>query len=267
MLKITNLKKYFGGVKAVDGCDFEVKKNTITALIGPNGSGKSTVFNLVSGILKADKGSIYFTKTLGFASKHKNTKTQKHSAEKQEFVEITNLPPEKISNLGISRLFQQSRLFNNLTVKDNLLLAIGNEDMKFFRSVFKPISTGDKNKKIKEMLKAVELEKIANKLTRDLSYGQKRLLEIIRAILNPHSFLMLDEPAAGVNPALRKKIAEILLKLKSRGETVLLIEHDMNFTLSIADKVVVMEKGRVIAQGSPDEIRNNPEVLEAYLGE
>lgn len=117
------------------------------------------------------------------------------------------------------------------------------------------------------MLKAVELEKIANKLTRDLSYGQKRLLEIIRAILNPHSFLMLDEPAAVVNPALRKKIAEILLKLKSRGETVLLIEHDMNFTLSIADKVVVMEKGRVIAQGSPDEIRNNPEVLEAYLGE
>ena len=116
------------------------------------------------------------------------------------------------------------------------------------------------------MLKSVELEKFENKLARDLSYGQKRLIEIIRTILNPHSFLMLDEPVAGVNPKLRKKIAEILLNLKGKDETILLIEHDMNFTLNIADKVVVMEKGKVIAQGKPDEIRNNPKVLDAYLG-
>ena len=245
MLKAQNLKKYFGGVKAVDDCSFEVKLQTITALIGPNGAGKSTVFNLVSGLLKLDKGRIIFNKK-----------------------EITNLSPEKISNLGISRLFQQTKLFNNLTIKENLLLAFDNEDTKFWKSLldFNKVNKG-KEKKIKEMLGLVNLEKYENTLARDLSYGQKRLIELLRTILNPHQFLILDEPVAGVNPKLREKIIEILLKLKENGETILLIEHDMNFTLNIADDVVVMQKGKVIVQGNPDQIRNNPMVLEAYLGE
>ncbi|MCG2687034.1 AAA family ATPase, partial [Candidatus Parcubacteria bacterium] len=106
-----------------------------------------------------------------------------------------------------------------------------------------------------------------NQLTRDLSYGQKRLIELLRTILNPHKFLILDEPVAGVTPKLREKIGEILKKLENQGETILLIEHDMNFTLNLADIVVVMEKGRVIAHGKPEEIRNNPRVLQSYLGE
>ncbi len=254
MLQVKNLKKYFGGVKAVDGCDFEVRKNTITALIGPNGSGKTTVFNTISGILEEDGGKIIFDPSGALGA---------------SVVDITDMGPEKISNLGVSRLFQQSRLFNNLTVKENLLLAVNNEDTKFW-SAFVNTSADKRNKfdeKITEMLKLINMEKFENNIARDLSYGQKRLVEIIRTILNPHKLLILDEPVAGVAPALREKIAEILNDLKSKGDTVLLIEHDMNWTLNIADDIIVMEKGKVIAQGNSQAIRSNPRVLEAYLGE
>lgn len=245
MLEVNNLKRYFGGVKAVDNCSFLVREKTITALIGPNGAGKSTVFNLISGVLKAESGKITFD--------HKDT---------------TNLTPEKISNSGISRLFQQSRLFDNLTIKENLLLALDNEDTLFLKNLFgKNRITREKEDKVRSMLKLVHMDKFVNSSARNLSYGQKRLIELARTILNPHKLIMLDEPVAGVNQRLRVLIADILLKLKAAGETFLLIEHDMNFTLSIADEVIVMDEGRVIAKGSPEEIKNNPIVLEAYLGE
>jgi branched-chain amino acid transport system ATP-binding protein/neutral amino acid transport system ATP-binding protein len=245
MLKIKNLSKAFGGVKAVNDCSFEIKRGTITALIGPNGSGKSTVFNLVSGVLKADSGRVIF-----------------------DGKEITNKSPEYISNLGISRMFQQSRLFKNLSVKENLLLAIDNEDTKFWKNLFGLNKiTKEKEEKIREMLKLVEMERFENRLVGELSFGQKRLIELVRTILNPHELLMLDEPVAGVNPRLRKIIARILLKLKKQGKTILLIEHDMNFALSLADEVIVMDEGKVIAKGKPKEIKNNPKVLEAYLGD
>ena len=200
---------------------------------------------MISGIIRADSGKITFD--------NKN---------------ITNLRPVKISNLGISRLFQQSNLFNNLIVKENLLLALDNEDTKFWKNLFGLNKiTQEKDTRVREMLKLIGMERFENTITRDLSYGQKRLIELIRTILNPHKFLMLDEPVAGVNPKLREEIAEVLLKLKEKGETILLIEHDMNFTLSIADEVIVMEKGMVIVEGTPEEIKNSPEVLEAYLGE
>jgi ABC-type branched-subunit amino acid transport system ATPase component len=245
MLKIQNLSKAFGGIKAVNDCSFEIKKGTITALIGPNGSGKSTLFNLVSGVLKADSGKIIF-----------------------DGKEITNKSPEYISNLGISRMFQQSRLFKNLTVRENLLLAIDNEDTKFWKNLIGLNKvTKEKEEKIREMLKLVEMERFENRITRELSFGQKRLIELVRTILNSHKLLMLDEPVAGVNPKLRKIIANVLLKLKKQGKTILLIEHDMNFALSLADEVIVMDEGKVIAKGKPKEIKNNPKVLEAYLGE
>lgn len=245
MLRIKNLKKYFGGVKAVDNCSFQVKENTITALIGPNGSGKSTVFNLISGVLKEDSGEIIYDK--------KN---------------ITHFSPEKVSNAGISRLFQKSQLFNNLTIKENLLLSIDNEDTKFWKNLFgMNKTTKEKEKTVNEMLKSVEMESFSNKLGRELSFGQKRLIEIIRTILNPHKLLMLDEPVAGVNPKLRKKISEILLALKKKGKTILLIEHDMNFALNLADEIIVLDGGKVIANGTSKQIKDNKKVLEAYLGE
>ncbi len=242
MLTCLQLKKFFGGVKAVDGCSFKIKPKTITALIGPNGAGKSTVFNLISGILRPDTGSIFFRDE-----------------------DISTMKPDKISNLGISRIFQKSTLFSNLTVKENLTLALDSQDTKFWRSIFAKRKITEPQ--IRETLKMVSMQDFEDYLARDLSFGQKRLVELARAILNPHKFLMLDEPVAGVNPKLRQDIAKILLQLKNRGETILLIEHDMGFTLEISDTVIVLDQGKVIAQGTPEQIKNNPQVLEAYLGE
>lgn len=245
MLKLVNLKKFFGGVRAVDNVNFEIKKKKITALIGPNGSGKTTLFNLVTGVLKADSGKILF-----------------------DGKDLTNLSIDKISNLGISRLFQQTRLFNNLSIKENMLLAFDNEDTKFWKNFLgKNKITKEKYVKIKEMLEFVKMQEHENKLARNLSYGQKRLIEIARAILKPHKILMLDEPTAGVTPNLRKEISKFLLKLKKQGETIFIIEHDMDFILEIADDVIVMDEGKVIARGKPNTIKNNKKVLEAYLGE
>ena len=244
MLKIKKLKKYFGGVKAVDGCSFEITQNKITALIGPNGSGKTTIFNLISGLLRSDDGEIIL------------------SGKK-----ITNLAPHKISNLGLSRVFQQAHLFDNLSIEDNLSIAIDNEDMKFGKNLFALNSINkEKRKKIEEVMAMIGIDKSMNHLCVELSYGQKRLVELARAILNPHNLLILDEPVAGVNPKLRNKIKDILKKLKVQGETVLLIEHDMNFTFAVADHIVVMDAGKIIAEGTPKEIRGNKLVLDAYLG-
>jgi len=245
MLKIKNLKKNFGGVKAVDNCSFEVAKGKITALIGPNGSGKSTTFNLISHIIRGDSGKIVFDK-----------------------IDIAKFSPEQVSNVGVSRLFQKSQLFNNLTIRENLLLAIDNEDTKFWKNILgKNKVTKEKEDQVSHWLDLIEMRHLSNKLGRELSFGQKRLIEIVRTILNPHKLLMLDEPVAGVNPRLRKYISEILLDLKKQGTTILLIEHDMNFALGLADEVIVMDEGKVIAKGTPNKIRNNKKVLEAYLGD
>lgn len=254
ILKIENLKKSFGGVRAVDDCSFSIERGKITALIGPNGSGKTTVFNLISGLIKPDGGRIIL---------------DGHN--------ITHLRPEIISNLGISRVFQQSRLFANLTVEENLLLAFDNEDQKFWQSFFgwegwwrgsasaKAMARQSKKKIVADYLEDMRLTHMKDKQTRDLSFGQKRLVEILRALINPHNLLILDEPVAGVTSELRDKIRGVLDNLQAKGETILLIEHDMNFTLKVSDKVVVMDAGQVIAEGTSEEIRRDPKVLEAYL--
>ena len=178
------------------------------------------------------------------------------------------IPIQKISNLGISRIFQQSRLFDNLTIKENMLLAFDNEDTKLFKNVFGfNKTTKEKENKIEEILKLVKMEEHKNKLAKNISYGQKRLVEIARSIIKPHKMLMLDEPVAGVTPSLRKELAKLLSKLRDEGETIFVIEHDMNFVLNIADSVVVLDEGKVIASGKPDIIKNNKRVLEAYLGD
>ena len=226
MLSLNNLSKSFGGVKAVNKCTFEIKKNTITSLIGPNGAGKTTVFNIISGLTNPDSGTIRL--------ENKN---------------IAGFPPHKIAKSGVSRTFQLTKVFRNLSVRDNMLIAKKTNDDE-----------------IKNMLKSVYFEKPLDTIASELSYGQQRLLELARALLMPHKLLMLDEPTAGVNPGVRQEFKTILRNLKKEGKTVLLIEHDMEFVMNISDNIIVLNEGRVLMEGKPKDVVKDKRVLEAYLG-
>ena len=226
MLSLKNVSKNFGGVKAVDKCSFDVEENTITSLIGPNGAGKTTVFNIISGLAKPDYGTIRLL--------NKN---------------ITNLSAYKIAQAGISRTFQMTKIFRNLTIKDNLLIAKKTDELD-----------------MKKTLQSVYLNKPLDTIASELSYGQQRLLELARSLLMPHSLLMLDEPTAGVNPQVRQELKTILKKLRKEGKTVLLIEHDMEFVMDISNEVIVLAEGKVLKEGKPKEILKNKKVLESYLG-
>ena len=226
ILSVKQLKKTFGGVKAVNKCSFDVKKNTITALIGPNGAGKTTVFNLISGLIKPDKGSIKF-----------------HGHE------LVGKRPYQIARKGISRTFQQSRLFNNMTVKDNLKLAGAKSEQQMQQS-----------------LNLVHVKQPLSKLAGELSYGQQKLMEIARSMMHGQELLLLDEPTAGVNPKVRQDLKKILREIKKHGKTILLIEHDMDFVMDISDEVIVLNEGTVLKAGKPRAVRKDRRVLEAYLG-
>lgn len=241
-LTIRNIHKKFGGVQALNNCSFKIEKGKITAVIGPNGSGKSTLFNIISNIITKDSGSIYFN--------NKN---------------ITNLKPWSISKFGVSRTFQDVRLFKNLTINQHLEIALSQKDESLIQSILNPES--DKTEKIKSILSLVGLQKPLNTYSINLSYGQRKLLDLAIAIAKPHSLLMLDEPVAGVNPKIRQQIKEVIKKLNKKGETILIIEHDMNFIMDLADHIIVLDEGRVLAEGKPKDIQNNKKVLEAYLGE
>lgn len=226
-MQVTNIRKRFGGVAAVDGCSFSIAPQKITALIGPNGAGKTTLFNIIGGLVKPDAGTIMLDKQ-----------------------NVTDMTPHRRARLGISRTFQLPRIFRNMTVEENLRLA-------------RPDVTKEA---MRDVLEQVKLKKSLDAEAASLSYGQQRLLEIARALIFPHKLLLLDEPTAGVNPVVRHEIAAILKQLKKQGKTVLLIEHDMDFVMSVSDEIVVMEEGRVLMQGTPATVRKDKRVLEAYLG-
>jgi branched-chain amino acid transport system ATP-binding protein len=242
ILEIKNLFKNFGGVKALDGASLNIEKGKIVAIIGPNGSGKSTLFNAISNLIRADRGEIFLDR-----------------------INLGGKEDYEISKTGIARTFQDVRLFRNLTIRDHLEIALSKDDEKLFRNIF--FKEENRLARIKEILALVGLDKPLGTLATDLSYGQRKLLDLAVAVAKPHELLMLDEPVAGVNPHLRKEIKKILRKLNGEGETIIIIEHDMNFVMDMADNIYVLEQGKVIAEGSPKEIQNNKHVLEAYLGE
>ncbi len=242
MLSVERLSKSFGGVKAVDGCSFSVRDGAITALIGPNGAGKTTVFQCVSGLLEPDAGRM----RLG-----------DH--------DLTPLPPWDRARLGLSRTFQQVRLWSYLTVEEHLLLALHDRDDRVTAVLHS--DTDAQRAAVRAALERVGLPRdLLGKLGSDLSYGQSKLLELARSLLFPHKMLLLDEPVAGVHPVLREQIAEILRGLRTDGETILVIEHDMDFVRSVADHMIVMAEGRVLLEGTPNDVLRHPEVMEAYLG-
>ena len=226
ILQTKNITKRFGGLVAVNNCSIGIEQGKITSLIGPNGAGKTTLFNIISGMMKPDSGRVILKKE-----------------------DITALPVHQRARKGISRTFQMTRNFNNMTIRDNLTLSEDFED-----------------KKLRDVLKRIGVEKPLDTKAGDLSYGQQKLLELARALLYPHQLLLLDEPAAGVNPKIRQELKKLLKELKKAGATVLVIEHDMDFVMDISDHVICLAEGKILAEGKPKEIRNNPRVLEAYLG-
>ena len=226
ILEVKNLNKHFGGVYAVHECTLDVKRGAITSIIGPNGAGKTTLFNLICGLIMPDSGNVWF-----------------------EGKKITRLATHLIAQEGISRTFQQARLFKNMTVKENLLIAT-------------PVRDSD----IHAILKQVRFPLPVDTRASELSYGQMRLVEIARALLKPHTLLMLDEPTAGVNPKIRQELKKILRELQTNGHSILLIEHDMEFVMSLSDEVIVMAEGTVLTRGTPEEVQTNKQVLEVYLG-
>ncbi|MBI4135564.1 ABC transporter ATP-binding protein [Candidatus Uhrbacteria bacterium] len=242
MLSIKNLTKHFGGVRAVDHCSFEVTPARITALIGPNGAGKTTLFNCIAGVHLPEAGQVIFAGR-----------------------DITTLPIYLRAQFGLSRTFQLVRTFKNMTVEENLRLAAEPDDQNFWRSILFPRPVVQTY--LKDMLRLVGLNQSLKFPAKSLSYGQSKLLSLARALLQPHKILMLDEPVAGVAPTLRQNFKTLLPELKARGETIFFIEHDMDFVRAVADHVIVMDQGKVLTEGTPEQVLKDQRVLDAYLGE
>ncbi|HLC76702.1 MAG TPA: ABC transporter ATP-binding protein [archaeon] len=248
LLSVKNVSKHFGGVSALDRCSFDVKEGEILGLIGPNGSGKTTMFNMITGIHDPEKGQIKF------------------SGE-----DIVELGTYEISQLGLSRTFQLIRLFPKLTVMDNMLIAqkyVHGENFwpQLLRKKHVIQEEEQKIKRSMELLEMVNLSDKANDLAENLSYGQQKLLEIVRALATDPKVLLLDEPIAGVNPTMTKQILTLIKDLNKRGMTIVIIEHNMNVMMNFCDRLVVLDNGKEIAMGTPGQVRKNRKVIEAYLG-
>ncbi len=249
MLEIKELNKSFGGLKAISNCSLNVEKGSITGLIGPNGAGKTTLFNLITGFYKPEKGTIRFNGD-----------------------RIDGLPPHRIFSNKIYRTFQITREFSQMTVLENLMLMPGEQyGEKIWNTWFRPAKVRHQEKgimeKALEVLDFVELLDLKGEYAGSLSGGQKKLLELARSMMADPEIVLLDEPGAGVNPTLMKKLMGNIRRLRDeKNLTFLLIEHDMDLVMNLCNPIIVMSEGKKLTQGTAEEVKKDERVLEAYLG-
>jgi branched-chain amino acid transport system ATP-binding protein len=249
ILQVNNLSKYFGGLAAVSNCSLKIRKGSITGVIGPNGSGKTTLFNLIAGNLKPSEGNILF-----------------------QDEDITGIPSYELFSKGLLRTFQIAHEFTNLTVLENLMMVPGNQSgEKLTNALFNPKIVNQEEVKIKEkaleVIEFLNLKQLSKELAGNLSGGQKKLLELGRTMMVDAKLVLLDEVGAGVNRTLLKDIGSAILRLnKEKGYTFCMIEHDMDFINRLCDPVIVMSEGSVLFKGTSDEVKNNEQVIESYLG-
>jgi neutral amino acid transport system ATP-binding protein len=239
LLEIDGLTKRFGGVTAVGDCSFAVPEGSVTALVGPNGSGKTTAFNLITGYLRPDEGAVRFAGS-----------------------NIRRPDPVRLARRGLTRTFQQARIFAELTLIQNMVAALQQPWRAALRHALRP----HEKARALELLDEFGLAGLANEPAGNLSYGQKKLLEFAAVLMGEPRLVLLDEPTAGVNPLLVEQIEQRIRDLNARGLTFLLVEHNMNLVMRLCDPVIVLDHGTKLAEGSPSDVRNDPRVLDAYLG-
>ena len=273
ILRVSDITMQFGGVVAVDDLSLEVNKGEIIGLIGPNGAGKTTAFNVITGVYAPTNGSVSLNGEV-IVENHPQGKMKNLYKGKNDgkYTDVKVLTPDKITKLGVARTFQNIRLFKGMSVFENVLVAMHmNLDSGLFGATFRSGKAKHEEEAMREealrLLTMFDLEKNKDDLATSLPYGKQRHLEIARALATKPKLLLLDEPAAGMNPQESAELMRLVEKIRDEFDlSVLMIEHHMQVVMGICERIYVLDYGALIAQGNPEEIQNNPRVIEAYLG-
>lgn len=242
LIDVQGVSKSYGGLKALSLCDLQVREGEINGLIGPNGSGKTTLFNVITGYERIQQGTVSFRGT-----------------------DITNAPPDRVFKLGIGRTFQLTRMFARLTVLENMLVATQRHE-SWLRGVLRRAGSATEKRRALELLDFVGIARLAHEPAGNLSYGQRKLLELASMLVADPAILLLDEPAGGVNPTLIGHLGDRIRDLNRDGKTILVVEHNMEFVMSLCSRITVLREGSALISGTPEEVRSDPAVLDAYLG-